>query len=279
MALDPHINPQSGVWDDNYFAQQEQKNKYSSSSGGGSSYNPQQAIEESIKRMQEANKPIIQNLESTIPEVQAKYTQTREQLQSKQPALEERYKTLLDSIKGQGEQDINSQTRITNNELGKRGLVGSSTLAQQEIQNAVSHLRQKYTGLEKETSLSREEAIKSLQEQIANLTPQEVADKRAIQAQIASLQSGAISGGATMGQNLYAAQMQNDLAQKQFEETKRQNAIQEALQQMQTPQSSYMSLGEGSSIFDPATGRIIATAPKTYKDVQGGAGGGNPLGI
>ena len=38
--------------------------------------------------------------------------------------------------------------------------------------------------------------------------------------------------------------------------------------------SPYISVGEGNSIFDPKTGRFVATAPKTYAP-NGGSAGGN----
>lgn len=235
---------------------------------GVSSIDPSRAIEEAIKRQQEAVAPAITSYEAQKPEISAKYTQTREQLQAQQPSLEQRYQNLLTSIKSQGEQDVASQTKITSGELGKRGLTGSSTLAQQEIQNAVTPLRQKYTGLEQETGLAKEDALRQLRDQIAGLTTSETSDLRAISNAIAQLQAGAGQTGASQGIQLYSTQLQNQLAQQQLEEQKRQNTIAEALQKLQTQSPQYMSLGEGSSVFDPTTGKIIATAPKTYKDLQ-----------
>jgi hypothetical protein len=42
--LDPHINPKTGVWDDNFYAQQQQAN------GGGSSSDPAQALQDEITK-------------------------------------------------------------------------------------------------------------------------------------------------------------------------------------------------------------------------------------
>lgn len=216
---------------------------------GGSTNDPSAIIRESIKRMQEANAPAVQSLQASIPEVQSKYAQTRQQLQAQQPSLEQRYQQTLDSIKNQKTQDVNAQTRITSNEMGKRGLTGDSTLAQQEIQNAVQPVNAQYTNLEQQTALSREDAIRALQNQLANLTPQETADTRSIQNAIAQLQSGAASQGVTQGMNLYQNQLQQQMQQaeqarlaeqsrlaQQFEQQKfqaqqQQQALENRLQQ------------------------------------------------
>jgi hypothetical protein len=263
-TVDPHINPATGVWDDNYYAN---LNKGSSSSGGGS--NPQSAIQDAIKQMQEANKPAVESLRASIPETQTKFAQTKQQLQASQPNLEQQYQSLIDSIKTEKTGAVNTQTKITSGELGKRGLVGSSTLAQQEIQNAVQPVSERYTNLETSTGIQKAQAIKALQDQIANLGPQEVEATRAIQNAIAQLQSGAASSGANLGLGIYNAQQSADqFAQNQsLEQQKIQAAIDSA------KSAGYQTIGEGSSIYDPATGKIIATAPKTYKDLASSAGG------
>lgn len=256
---------------------QELRSQNPTASGPVDYSNPQSAIQAAIKQQQEAVQPAIQSYQASIPEVQAKYAQTRSQLQSQQPSLEQRYSDLLASIKNQGQQDVNAQTRITSNELGKRGLTGSSTLAQQEIQNAVAPINFQYANLGQQTSLAREDALRTLRDSINNLTPQETADTRSIQNAIASLQAGAGQTGAQLGQNLYSTQLQNQMQQQQLAEQKRQNDIADALKALQVQQSPYQALGEGSSLVDPSTGRIIVTAPKTYKDLQSGVN--NPLGI
>lgn len=211
------------------------------------------------KQQMEAIKPAIDSYQAQIPEIQSKYAQTRSQLEAQQPSLEQRYQNLLDSIKNQGTQDINQQTKITSAELGKRGITGSSTLAQQEIQNTTSPLRQKYTGLEKETSLAREDAIRQLRDSIANLTPQETADTRAITNAIAQLQAGAGQTGIAQGMQLYSNDIQNNLQQQQMEEQKRQSAIQQALQQAQLDQkqTQLIDVGGRTKLIDSQTGNVI----------------------
>lgn len=215
-------------WDDN---------QRSAASKIVDSFDPQKQIERAIQLQKDAVKPAVDSLQASIPEIQSKYAQTRTQLQAQQPALEERYKSLLDSIKGQGTQDVNNQTRITNQELGKRGITGSSTMAQQEIQNTTSPLMQKYAGLEKDTSLAREDSLRQLQDSIANLTPQETADQRAIQNAIAQLYAGAGQTGASQGIQLYSTNLSNQLQQDQLAEQKRQNALAQTLQQYQLDQA------------------------------------------
>lgn len=215
---------------------------------------------------QQAIQPAVESFQAQQPEITAKFGQAREQLTAEQDPLKQRYQNLLDSIKQQGQQDINKQTRITSGELGKRGITGSSTLAQQEIQDATSPLTQKYTGLEKETTLSREDSLRQLRDSIANLTPQETSDQRAITNAIAQLQAGAGQQGLESGMSLYGTNLEQIFRKQQFEEQQKQSGISNALAQLQANQP--VGMGEGSSLVDPNTGKIITTLPKTYKDLQ-----------
>lgn len=203
------------------------------SGGGGSSMDPIALMKAQQQMMIDANKPVVESLEASRPEIASKYQQTREQLQSSQAPLEQRYKDLLDSIKGNQAVAENRQTLTTNNELGRRGITGSSGVAQQEITNAVNPITQQYTGMAKETGLAREEGIRDIQNQIANLTPQETADMRGIQNLIAQLQSGAASQGAQQGLSLYSTNLQNQMQQQSFAEQQKQSQIANQLAQAQ----------------------------------------------
>lgn len=250
----------------------------SSSNGGGSSLNPQDSINMAIKALQEANKPAIESYQAQIPEIQQKYAQTKTQLQGQQAPLEQRYSDLLDSIKGNQTTAENRQTLTTNNELGRRGINGSSGIAQQEITNAVNPITQQYTGLTKETGLAREDAIKQLRDQIANLTPQETADQRAITNAIAQLSSGAGSQGVSAGLNLYSTQLQNDLQNRQLSETQKQNDIANKLAQAQQSaqaagkQTTIIDQGGHTKLVDTQTGQVIQDFGLTKLQSQFGGG-------
>lgn len=228
------------------------------------------------QQQMEAIKPAVDSLQAQIPEIGAKYAQTRQQLTASQKPLEERYQSLLDSIKNQGTQDVNQQTKITNNELGKRGITGSSTLAQQEIQNTTSPLRQKYTGLEKDTTLAREDAIRALQDQLANLTPQETADQRAITQAIANLQAGAGQAGISQGMQLYSTDLQNQFQKQQMDQQNKQQAIQDALTQAQAnqKQTQLVEIGGRTKLIDTQTGNVIQDLGVTKLASSLNAGGG-----
>lgn len=287
------VNPSTGVWDDNYFATQvEPKFKGSSSSvSGGGGIDPNATIEAAIKRMQEANAPAVSSLQASIPETQQKYEQTRTQLEAKSGSLEQRYTNLLDSIKSQHTQSANKQTTITANELGKRGIVGSSTLADQEIQNAVEPVNQYYTGLTKETGLAREDALTGIRDQVANLTTAETGDIRAIQNAIAQLQSGAATSGINLGQNLYSTQVdaafKNQALQDQQKQQEIENAMKKIALDLQTKETNYninkpystanegmditalMSLIDGLMGGDTTEAKPKTnTTPKSFKEIS-----------
>lgn len=214
---------------------------------------PNQTIQNAINLQREAAQPAIQSYKASIPETQAKYAQTRTQLGAERQPLEDRYNTLIASIKGKGEQQVQKQTAITSNELGKRGILGSSTLAQQEIQNATAPLVSEYANLEKDTTLSKEGAIRDLVNQIANLTTQETGDLRSINNAIAGLESGAASTGIGQGYQLYNQQLAQQSAREQ--------AQREAVQQEIANELARASLANDTRMTD-------------YTISKGGAGAG-----
>jgi gas vesicle protein len=172
--------------------------KSSSSSSSKSSSSPSidynKIIEENIKRMQEANAPVIQSLQSSIPETQQKFATERTRLQGEVEPLKARYDNLLSKIKGQETTATNRQTVATQNELGRRGIVGGG-LAEQTLVDALNPITSEYAGLTTDASLGMEADLRAIQNAITGLTGQETEATRSIQNAIAQLQAGANQSG------------------------------------------------------------------------------------
>lgn len=199
-------------------------------------FNPQdlnKAIEEAIKRQQDAIKPQVDSLNASAPEITAKYNQTRTDLQAQRAPLQDRYNNLIQSIKGQGTEAVNNQTRITNNELGKRGLLGSSTVAQQEIQNAVTPLELKYKTLETTANQDQTDALSGIDRSVAGLATAETADQRALKSAIASLMAGASGQGISTGSSIYGTSLNSaqEQARQAIEQSRQAQTIQLAQEQ------------------------------------------------
>ena len=71
---DGHINPATGVWDDNYWATHGGASNGSSSGGGTGDI--VSSAKDLLKVYQEANQPAIQSLQASIPEIQSQFNQT-----------------------------------------------------------------------------------------------------------------------------------------------------------------------------------------------------------
>jgi hypothetical protein len=236
----------------------------SGSGGGGGDY--ASIIANAIKMQQEANKPAVQSLEASIPEIQASYAQQGKQLTAEKAPLEARYQSLLDSIVGQKTQSVNKQTVATSTELGKRGVPMSSGLSQQELINTTEPINQYYTGQYKDTSFARESALRTLQNQIDALPNQQSAEVRAVRNAIAQLQSGASQAGISTGLSLYQQQQAqkqqdvvNQLAQSAesrasqlfpYELTAKQLANQKATQSLSSGGSGNIETYLGKSAAD-----------------------------
>jgi hypothetical protein len=90
-------------------------------------------------------------------------------LGSQQSGLEASYQSLLDSIKGSQTVAQNSQTLTTNNEMAQRGVLPTSTLYGQNMNNALLGVNSAFGGLTATTTSQEQQDLLSLAGQIAGL--------------------------------------------------------------------------------------------------------------
>jgi len=235
-------------------------------SSGGGDYNSFLQSQQEMQRA--AIQPAIQSLQASQPEITAKYTGAKTRLQDSIAPLTERYNNLIAQIKGTGQTSVNRQTVVTANELGKRGIEGSSTLAGQEIQNAVSPIEQQTQGLVKDTGYAQEADIRDINSQMAGLSDAEIGANRDITSQIAQLQA---SGGQSAIQGaierLRQQQSQADnaaqlaLQQAGLGETTRSNKASEALRLMELNKPS---------VTQTQGNKDQATKQSLLNDISGG---------
>jgi hypothetical protein len=217
-------------------------------------------IERAIELQKKAAEPAIAGLRATIPEVQQRFETQRGQVEAQREPLKQRYQNLLADIKGQAKTSEEAQTRITSGELGKRGIVGSSTLAQQQIQQAVEPIRAGARTATKEVGLAQEEGLRNLTNIIANLTGQETSAVRDVTNAIAQLQAGGAQTGISQGLAQEQAAQQTAFQQQQFaaqqaEAQKARDFQEKVFQQVTLPESQAAlakarASGEGLSITD-----------------------------
>lgn len=122
--------------------------------GGGNTAAPIDPIETAKKLLEfqkTANQPVIQSLQGSVD------------------PLKQRYNDVLASIKGNQQVAENNQTRITSNELGKRGLLPGDTYGQQEIQNSVLPVSAAFSGQTAQTGLAENQDLQAIAERIASL--------------------------------------------------------------------------------------------------------------
>ncbi len=141
-----------------------------------------------------------QNIQPAVTALQA----------TKQP-LQDRYTALLDQIKNNQGIAENRQTVTTNNELGARGILPSSGLAQKTLTDALNPITQDYNATYGQTVAG------------------ENSDLANVDAQIAQLVSGAGNTGLNLAGSIYGANLSNSLGQGQLAETTRANKANEGL--------------------------------------------------
>jgi hypothetical protein len=196
-------------------------------SGGstGGSTDPKTYIDQAVNAFKRANEPAISNLRATIPEQQKMFKDERTRLEGQVGTIKDRYKNLIDSIKGNQKVAETRQTTTTNNELARRGITNDSGVFEQEMTNAVNPITQQYTGIAKDAAISQEEDLQDNSARITGLTNEESAAIRSILGNIAGLESGAANSGISTGLSLFS---QDRTREDQLRASEAEKALQEA---------------------------------------------------
>ena len=236
----------------------------SDSSGNNSNNDIASLAKQQMQLQQQANQPAIASLQASIPEIQSKYASTDQYLQKQVGSLDERYKNLLDSIKGNQQAEEQRTGLNTSTELGKRGITSNSGLYTQTVNNALSPVTRSYTGQIKDLGVNQQSALDTLLNQITGNTQAQTAEERAVQNAIAQLQAGGNSSAITNALQLYQTQQSQNEAQKE-RDLKTQLASLGG-----SDQNRYITLSDGATLYDTVTGKVVANNPKTFAATTAG---------
>jgi|GEM_PF-6656856 len=225
-----NYNGQSFIWDGvNWNPSGGSSSSFSSTNTS----NPQSYIDAAMASYKKANEPAVANLKASIPEQKTMFANERTRLQGQEGTIKDRYKNLIDSIKGNQQVAETRQTTTTNNELARRGITNDSGVYQQEMTNVLNPITKQYTGLAKDAAISREADLQDLSSRITGLTDQESAAIRSILGNIASLESGAGNNAVSTGLNLFS---QDKASEAQSKAAELENALKEATLKIQQGQ-------------------------------------------
>ena len=193
---------------------------------------------------QNAIRPAVSSLEASRPEVTQSFDTRAAQVEAGREPLKARYDKLIADIRGAGASQETDTTRVLRQELGKRGITGSSTFAQEEELRRIQPIQQATESNVTNTTLDREEKLRGLDDVITNLTQEKVAALRDITNSIAQIQASAGTDAAKQALEMY--RIRRDEIQKELD-----RAVAEK---------------------NAETARITATTANygNYKEVQGG---------
>jgi len=215
----------------------------------GGTFATQQAQQQAAgmqQRAQEAVAPAIETLEK-----------------GKDP-LKQKYNDIIASIKGEKEVAMQQAGVASAQEFGKRGIPLSSGAYSQYLQGRTLPISTAYESQEAQTGLAAQQMEQAIDNMIAQLQ-------------------------AETGMSAFDAENAVNMALMSLKEQQRQFDISTQLSKDQLAQnleiakmgketgSNYVTLGEGSTLYDLLTNQALYTAPKTYKGTSGG--GGDTLGL
>ncbi len=170
-----------------------------------------------LQMRQEAAQPAIESLRAGIPEIEAKYGQKEEYLRGKEPLMQERYKTLIEDIRGYEERETERAEIGLEREWGRRGLSALGGAYEQRLGETLQPISRQYAGLLGEAGISREESSLELANMIAGLTTGETGETRAVRTAMAQLQAGGAGDAITNALQLFQMQQQQAQAEKERE--------------------------------------------------------------
>lgn len=197
-------------------------------SGGGSGNS---SIDEAMRQQREGINQSVSALQGQQQLLPQQTAQRQATLNQQATTLESRYKSLIDEIKGQGAAQEKQQTRVTSDELARRGISLQGNLGQQEILNAVNPITQATQRNLTNTGIARESDLSAITQALNQLPLDEQAQRLAIQQAIGQTQAG---GGNSAVQTALQL-LQNQTQQQQFRQNYELQKQQLAASQQRNP--------------------------------------------
>lgn len=294
--MDPHINPASGVWDDNYFAN---KNKGGGGGAPAPSFNPE-AYDNLLKNTPKAG-DMVQGINANENNAFSDYldyikgqaspidfynkiseAQGIPGLRKTQSTLQGQIYDLEDTLR-RVEPDVTantSQSLVT--ESQRRGMVTEKQRPLVEnlgwlgqslgrVSSAVSEADQRALNLTQLNEQGQQKFIDAFKTKLQLATSQ---GDRALQAFIKDTDTVL---DVTLAKIHRGEQVSDIEAANAFEIFKMNKQAELNLKELEFKASQpkdLMSLSEGTTVYDPNTGQVKYTVPKTYKSEGGGGGSG-----
>lgn len=181
--------------------------------------------------------PITQQLESIKPIISQAYQQKQKTIEGQKASLTDRYKNLLDQITGRRTEDVTSTTRMTADELAKRGITSDSTVSQQEMKRAIDPVQKYYDTQLKEVELTKADELRTLEDQIANIPIEQQLAEADVLKEIASIMAGGVNQATNLGSGLFNTLTSAGLQQQQIDQSSVFNELQKQLLQQQYEQA------------------------------------------
>jgi hypothetical protein len=246
-------------------------NSSNNSSPSVSSFNPVDFAKQMLDFQKQQNQPVIQSLQSQIPTTQALYAQKGSALSGQMDPLKQRYESALNALTAGSQVAVQTAQTSASREFGARGVPLSSSAYDQYLQGQVNPIASSYAGYYGNLRADEADAIKQLQDEIAQnpLLSKQAVD--AINTQIAQLQAG--NSGDAITQALQMYNLQNTASNNAADIALRNKTADAQIAAAKSPKTEYATLGEGQTLYNLLTGQAQYTAPKTYAT----KGGNSPL--
>jgi len=171
-------------------------------------------IANQLRSLEQSGSRGLPEYDTGMSTAQRAYDPAVQTLQGGVSSTKQAFDNLINSIKQSRMAAENQQTAVTSAELGKRGLLPSSSLAQQEITSAIQPISASYAQQEAQTGVQGVQNVNDLLRSIAGV--QTTAGGAGLEIGQSALQRAIQQR--SLDEQIRQSNIQNALAQRQFEQ-------------------------------------------------------------
>lgn len=209
------LHPNEGVRPEGYHGESGGISSTGASNTSGNN-NYIDIAKQMMELQKQANQPAIQSLQTQIPTTQQAFQQKGQQLQAEVDPLKQRYQSLIDSLTKQQGVATQRESTASAREFGARGIPLSSGAYDQYLNQRLLPVEAAYSGQIASAGFNREDALRQIQNMIAQNPIEQTQAEQQINQAIAQLQSGGNTQAIQNALSLYQQQQQANQQAQQF---------------------------------------------------------------
>lgn len=210
-------------------------------------------------------------LSASKPITEQAYAERGRQLEGEKQPLTDRYQSIIDELKGRETKETGQVSTALAREYGKRGVPLSSGAYEQDLGGKTRDISQFYGAQQKDVGFEREDKLRQISNLLADLPIERARELNLIDQKIGELKATGANQQLQMRLEMYRQEQEDkwrqqemDLKKQSFELQKYDAGVTSNFGTKPASQGDrYVSLSEGSTLYDIFGGKALYKNPKT----------------